>query len=348
MTTNNRHKIFIKAAKQISIQKPLSEDWMKSPIYHEEPLAFAMDPPFKDYISTRDARRMGKLIKRALTTSLVVMKETGIEHPEAIISGTSIGSLDCTEKFLDNLVETNEQILSPTYFMQSPHNTVGSAIGIYTKNHSYNITYSHGACSFDLAVQDAWMQMQLGNISNALVGGFDEMVPSYFELLRRTGYVGKKGMVPCSEVSMSMIASTENESKDLCELSGIRIGNYSAQKKLEEQVLQLLQESELTLEDVGGIMTGINGNAENDSFYQHLSGIKSISIPLLRYKHIFGENYTSPALGFYTAAHCLKRGAIQDFLYYGNDVARNKTLRSLLLVNHMNANECSLILLKKI
>ena len=194
-------KVYIQAAEQISIQNPLSEAWMEEPIVYHEPFVKAVNPAFREYIAPNEARRMGNIMKRALVTSLKVLKETGIEHPDAIITGTSIGSLDYTERFLDDLVENGEESLSPTYFMQTTHNTVSSTISIYTGTHSYNTTYSEGGISFELALKDAWMQFCLGQISNALVGGHEEMLASYYELLRTTGYVGVEGMVPCSERS---------------------------------------------------------------------------------------------------------------------------------------------------
>lgn len=345
--TTHKTKIYIEAAKQISMQRPLSEEWMEQPVCATEPFVPASDPSFRDYVPPRESRRMGKLIKRALTTSLAAMRETGISHPDAIITGTSIGSLDCTEKFLDALVENHEQALSPTYFMQSTHNTVGSAIAIHTKTHGYNTTYSHGACSFGLALQDAWMQMRLGSISNALVGGFDEMVPSYFELLRRARYVGQEGMVPCGEVSVSMVVGTAARAGNLCELAGIRVGCFGPPSRLEEQAGAMLREAGMAPGDVSATMTGVNGNAANDRLYDALAGSVFRDKPLLRYKHLFGENYTSPALGVYAAAHCLKRGAVPEHLCYKGRV--DGAPAGLLLVNHAwGGGEWSLVLLRKI
>lgn len=342
-----KHKnIYIQAAEQISIQSPLSDDWMTNPTVYDEPLVKACDPVFRDYISPRDARRMGKLMRRAIVTSQKVIRDTAIEHPDAIITGTSIGSLDYTERFLDDMTENGEETLSPTYFMQSTHNTVGSTIGIYTKSHGYNTTYSHGQCSFDLALQDAWMQLQLGMISNALVNGQEEMVDSYFELLKRRGYVGQPGMVPCSELSMSMILNTTPSEQDLCELVGVRItGNYAG---LGEELDALLESSHLTREDISGIMTGVNGCKTVDDVYYRMASDLLPDASLMRYKHIFGENLTVSALGVYAAAKALKNGSTPEVLMDQHSRKRCDKLSNVLLLNHMNGQQYSLILLKKI
>ena len=343
-----RQQVFIQAAEQISIQQPLSEQWMEEPIYYQEPLVKAINPPFRDYMSPGEVRRMGNLMKRALVTALKVLEKTGIEHPDAIITGTSIGSLDYTEKFLDAMAENGEEALSPTYFMQSTHNTVGATLGIYTKTHGYNTTYSHGGLSFDHAVLDAWMQMQLGKIHNALVGGQDEMSESYFTLLQKADYVGLEGMDPCGEVALSMMLNNENHTEDLCELAGISICQQLSYEKMGSLLNKMLEDAGMSLSDVSAVMTGVNGNPSNDKPYQELLTKFFQEKPCLHYKHLFGENYTVSALGLYVAAHCLKRGDVPSFLYEDQSRCRCDQPKVILMLNHMKGKEFSLILLKKI
>ena len=325
-------KIYIQAAEQISIQNPLSEEWMEQPITYAEPFVKAVNPAFREYIAPNEARRMGSIMKRALVTSLKVLKETGIEHPDAIITGTSIGSLDYTEKFLDALTENGEESLSPTYFMQTTHNTVSSAISIYTGTHSYNTTYSHGGISFDLALKDAWMQINLGMISNALVGGHDEMVESYFELLQKTGYVGVEGMVPCGECAMSMMLNTPESSDNLCELAGVSVFRMRSLQNVGKHLGHLLKAAHIQIEDIQMVMTGVNGNPKNDRLYQPVLDEWFSLAQHLKYKHLFGENYTASALGLYAAAHLMKK----------------QHMSVMLLVNCTMNGDCSLVLLKGI
>jgi len=325
-------KVYIQAAEQISIQNPLSEAWMEEPIVYHEPFVKAVNPSFREYIAPIEARRMSNIMKRALVTSLKVLRDTGIEHPDAIITGTSIGSLDYTERFLDDLVENGEESLSPTYFMQTTHNTVSSAISINTGTHSYNTTYSHGGISFELALKDAWMQLYLGQIANALVGGHDEMVASYFELLRKTSYVGVEGMVPCGECAMSMMLNTQASADNLCELAGISIFRTKSVQHLRRQLELLAEKAQVKLEAIQTVMTGVNGNPENDRLYQPVLDELFPQAAHLQYKQLFGENYTVSALGLYAAAHLMKK--------QGTPV--------MLFVNCTTNGDCALILLKGI
>lgn len=339
-------RIYIQAAEQISIQAPLSEQWMVEPLfYNEASLVKAQNPSFRDYMAANEARRMGNIMKRALVTTLKLLGETGIEHPDAIITGTCLGSLDYTEHFLDSIVENDEQAVSPTYFMQSTHNTVGSALAIYTKTHGYNTTYSHSGTSFDLTLLDAWMQIQLGKISTALVGGHDEMTEQFYGLLQKVGFVGVEGMVPCGEVAMSMMLNTHDDVDHLCELAGLRISFRPSPEKLQQQFNELLAEAGMTLADLSAVMTGVNGHPENDGLYHNTIETLFPEKPLLHYKHLFGENYTVSGLGLYACAQLLKKNEIPSFLYASDQ--RVEHFKSILLLNQTREGDVSMILLKK-
>lgn len=119
-------------------------------------------------------RRLSGVLRRGLLTSLVTLKQVGVEHPDAIIIGTADGCVVETANFLHALHTVGEGCLSPTNFIQSTYNTLSSLISIHTKTHGYNSTYSHGKDSLKSALLDAMLQLQFGDINNALVGLHDE------------------------------------------------------------------------------------------------------------------------------------------------------------------------------
>ena len=134
---------------------------------------------YKEYISPKEGRRMGKLMKVATLTSLKALREAGIECPDAIITATANGMLETSEKFLVDMVDNGEETLSPTLFMQSTHNTIGSAIAIRTKCHGYNITYTQGKDSMKWALRDAERLIRMGKAKTVLVGCHDESSPLF-------------------------------------------------------------------------------------------------------------------------------------------------------------------------
>lgn len=162
---------------------------------------------YRSYINPIKTRRYGRLLKRALVTALKAMKKSGIEHPDAIINGTALGCWEESEYILNGLAEEDETVSMPTHFMQSTHNTVATMIGIYTKSHGYNCTYSHRKVSFEMAMLDAFLQMKSGKINNALVCANDEITPKLQDMLDQIGL--KDGVA--TDRSISAMLSTNPE-----------------------------------------------------------------------------------------------------------------------------------------
>ena len=141
----------------------------------------------REFVSAGEARRMGKLMKAATISSLKALKAAGIETPDAIITATAFGMLETSEKFLIDMLENGEETLSPTLFMQSTHNTIGSAIAIRTKCHGYNMTYSQGKDSLEWGLRDARRLIATGKAKTVLVGCHDEATPLFQDFCRRMG-----------------------------------------------------------------------------------------------------------------------------------------------------------------
>ncbi len=139
----------------------------------------------KEFVPPMEARRMGKLLKAATIASQQALNIAEIKCPDAIITATSLGMLETSEKFLNAMIVDGEETLSPTLFMQSTHNTIGSAIAIRNKCNGYNITYTQGSKSFDWAMQDAIRLIEEGEANTVLVGSYDESAPIYNSFLQR-------------------------------------------------------------------------------------------------------------------------------------------------------------------
>ena len=128
----------------------------------------------KEFLSPMETRRMGKIMKASLLSAFLALRDRGLSCPDAIVTATSRGMLECSTLFLEDIAANDEQLLKPTLFMQSTHNTIGSAIAIRTGCHGYNITYSQGDRSLEWAVRDAAMRLRTGEARNVLVCAFDE------------------------------------------------------------------------------------------------------------------------------------------------------------------------------
>lgn len=138
----------------------------------------------RNYVKPLEARRMGKLMKASLLSSLKALEEAGITVPDAIITGTRFGCLENSELLLQQLRTDGESTVKPTYFMQSTHNTISSAIAIKTHCHGYNMTYTQGKESLDRALRDARLLLRSGRYKTVLVGCHDESAPLFAQLIQ--------------------------------------------------------------------------------------------------------------------------------------------------------------------
>ena len=358
---------FIYAASQISLQKPLSEEWMENPLPVQEGYNRAIEPDYKQYIQPLEARRMGKLMKRAVAVCGDLARRCGIpgsDHvpvgipaahqptvflPDAIISGTGLGCVEYTELFLDPMCREGESLLKPTYFMQSTHNTVSSSLAIRLKCHGYNATYSHKSISFDSALDDAIMQISSGAASTAMVCGFDEVTPSYYGLLKKIGFLGQPGE-PSGECAVAFLlggaalhGSPLRPAKGniLCRIAGHKMLYCPTDEELAEAVEKLHDRTKAVGSQA--VVLGYNGSEDVDSHYDALLAGPLKGFVPLHYKHLFGECYSAPAMGLYAAACCLHRGVVPAFMRHegGDDLP----VDNILIVNYDDRKNCAITLL---
>ena len=339
---DDKSRVFVGGAAQITVQQPLSEDWLDNPVYYNEKYVRAISPDYKQFIDPKASRRMGAVLKRALTTAMSALDGRDGSAIDAIITGTGLGCIENTEKFLRAMVEDGEQLLTPTYFMQSTHNTISSQVALNLHCHGYNCTYSQRGVSFESALQDAFLQFRLGRIATALVGGHDEMTPDYYELLNKVHFWDGSF---AGETALTLFLENRRTESTWCELLDTQLFFRPSGDDLHCALDAMLQRNGLQRTDIDAVMTGLNGNAVNDNTYNDFCRLLP-QAKVLRYKHLFGEGFTMPAMGIYAAAACLKRGNVPPHLLAGENVGVPH-LRNILVINNYQNVEYSLTLLVK-
>ncbi len=156
------------------------------------------DPPFREVIPPMEARRMGRLLKRALWCSVKALEKAQVKCPDAIITATDYGCMENSEFFLNGMLGFENAAMRPVHFMNSTHNTIGSVVAIKLGCHGYNTTYSHPGRSLLSALEDAAMQIGLGDIDTALVGWYDERTEK-MDASGLPGYERAIAVVLCSD-----------------------------------------------------------------------------------------------------------------------------------------------------
>ena len=75
------------------------------------------DPDFREVITPLEARRMGRLLKRALWCSVKALGQAGVEMPDAIITATDYGCMENSEAFLEGVLQPDQAPMRPVHFM---------------------------------------------------------------------------------------------------------------------------------------------------------------------------------------------------------------------------------------
>lgn len=166
----------------------------------------ALEPDYSTFIDSKMIRRMSRIVKMGVAASATCLRNAGVEMPAAILTATAYGCLEDSASFLRSMIEFDEQMLSPTAFIQSTHNTVGAQIALLLKCHHYNNTIVHRAFSFENALTEAMLLLE-EDISPVLVGAIDEITSDRHAILSRFGlYKRDSGNIAGEGASFFLLA----------------------------------------------------------------------------------------------------------------------------------------------
>src|SRR6187431_2199732 len=183
-------KTYINGLGCISAQKTFDTVFLEEAELNENDAVLLLKTPiYKDFISPVVIRRMAKGVKNGIVASALALQEAKLETVDAIITGTGMGCIEDSEKFLKSILDNDEQFLTPTSFIQSTHNTVGGQIALGLQCKAYNLTYVNGSVSFESALYDAKMMIEEEEASSILVGGIDETADYATSLFQLAGIV---------------------------------------------------------------------------------------------------------------------------------------------------------------
>jgi len=187
-------------------------------VYVNSAISIEADPDYRKYFSPIEARRMGSIMKKAVAASAQALEASGLDKTDAIITGTGLGSVECTEQFLLGMCGVEGYDMKPTHFMQSTHNTIGSLIAIRTKNHGYNCTYAQRGTSFESALLDGYTRILLGDSSSAMVGCYEQLTEKYGKILSLVGEEGRA----FQDSAVSCVISDREEGA-VCRLASVKL-----------------------------------------------------------------------------------------------------------------------------
>jgi 3-oxoacyl-[acyl-carrier-protein] synthase II len=318
----------------------------------------AIDPDYKQYINPIASRRMSRLIKMGITSARAALADAGCEMPDAIITGTGLGSVEDTEKLLAE-INTAQNIVNPTPFIQSTYNTISSQIAINLKCHNYNSTYVHRSFSIESALQDGLSQIEEGMAANVLAGGIDELTLIHLNIIRRMNHWK---MMPVSnfrlreydspgalagEGSAYFVMGNEKRSSTYCSLKGVRtLYDPQGPEEIAGVLRDFLSSMHLGPDDVSFLLAGYNGDREYDPVYDQVRELVFPSTPVGWFKHLSGEYYTCTGFGCWVASNILKRQEVPEAVIH--NLVPPREIRNILVYNQYRMKNQSLMLLSRV
>lgn len=351
-------KTYINGVGCISTQKTFDTVFLEEAIEHKnETVLSIVSPVYKDYISPAASRRMAKGVKNGIVASSLALKDAHLENIDAIITGTGLGCIEDSEKFLKNILDNNEEFLTPTAFIQSTHNTVGAQIALTLQCKGYNFTYVNGAVSFESALLDAKMQIEENEANSILVGGIDETGDYTISLFKLAGRVKDESNLPNDILNSTSTGAIygegasffvlENEIKEntYAQILDVEIINTLQENEVETKITTFLEANNLEISDLDAVVLGFNGNIESDIYYKNIAENAFAEIPQLYYKHLSGEYDTASAFALWMASKVIKTQEIPEIVKVNS--VEKPAYNTILLYNQLNGKNHSFTLISK-
>lgn len=348
-------KTYIRAIGNISAQQTFGEvPFLTNPVEYSGIRLNAIEPDYKDIIDPRMIRRMSRIIRMGVAAASACLKESGITVPDAIITGTAYGCLQDTDVFLSKMVEQNEELLTPTAFIQSTHNTIGAQIGLMLQSNNYNNAFVHRGFSFESALLDGLMLMMEKQASNVLVGAIDEITDTSHAILKRFGLykqnpgsnldlysTNSRGTI-AGEGATFFLFANEASGNDYAALDGMAtFYKPKSTGEIEKQINGFLGVHGITIDEIDLVITGRNGNPKEDKIYNELSSTVFNNSLLVNYKNLCGEYPTAAAFAIWLAANSIKTNSIPGIL----GAKKKNDIKKVLVYNHYQDIHHSLFLL---
>lgn len=312
------------------------------------------EPDYSRFIDARQIRRMSRVIRMSITASMLAMKEASMTATDAVIVGTALGCLEDTEAFLKKLVQNNEDMLSPTSFIYSTHNTLAAQVGLMFGCKGYNSTYVHRNISFESALVDALMLLHEGSVGTVLAGGVDELTNSSFAILERLGsyksneelqdgslYTHRSKGSLAGEGASFMALSNTKEGSCYAELLDVKSVSFSTPMEASAKARAMLDAQGFSQPDL--LISGYNGDVQDDAVFDSVAADLHMHDNVMRYKHLCGEYGTSSAFAVWMAAEILKQKAVPDV--FQPAAAIKGPVHSILIHNQYQGLHHSFILL---
>src|SRR5579863_101756 len=280
-------------------------------------------------------RRMGKSVRMAVGAALPLLQK--YPQPDGIIIATANGGMEDCIKFLNQIIEYNEGLLTPGSFVQSTSNAAAAQIALVTKNHQYNITHVHRGLAFENALMDAVMSLKEYPDAAYLLGCTDEISAYNYNIDRLAGWFRKEpvlnrdlfttsatGSIP-GEGSFMVWMNNQRENS-LASLDAVRTIHTDDPGMVLTVLKKFLSENFAADEMPDLLLHGEDGDNRLLKYYEAVESVFDNTIPVARFKHLCGEYCTASSFACWLSVQILQDGRVPPVVlkknYSGKPVHR--------------------------
>lgn len=314
-----------------------------------------IEPPYIG-IPQNILRRMAKAVRIGVGTALPLMEGAG-SSPDGIIIGTANGGMEESVKFLKQIIEYKEEMLTPGNFVQSIPNAIASQISLLSQNKGYNITHVHRGLAFENAVIDAAMLLKENPSNNYLLGGVDEIASYHYNLeylegsykkeslsSKRLYEVNSPGSIAGEGAAMFLVNSVKANA--LAKVRALVTLHSEEEGVVKDQLQNFLNKHAPIGEKTDLFLTGENGDNRALHFFSSCEAILDKDVPVARFKHMCGEYPTSSAFALWLACHLLGSQSVPPHMI--KKPAVKTKYKNVLIYNNYKGIQHSFMLISKI
>lgn len=300
-------------------------------------------------------RRMGKSVRMAVGAAIPLLEK--YHQPGGIVIATANGGMEDCIKFLNQILEYNEGLLTPASFVQSTSNAAAAQIALVTKNHNYNITHVHRGLAFENALLDTVMLLKENPESGYLLGCTDAISHYNYNIDRIAGWFREEPVINTDLFQNSargtiagegsFMVWMNNQSTDaFAELKGVKTIHSNDPDQvlgtLRKFLVENLREDELP----GLLLTGENGDERLLPYFNIVESCFDPSVTVGRFKHLCGEYCTASSFAVWLSIQVFATGIVPASLIKKNSTT--KPIRHILIYNNYRGLQHSFILISGI
>jgi hypothetical protein len=296
-------------------------------------------------------RRMGKSVRMAVGAALPLLQK--YPQPDGMIIATANGGMEDCIKFLNQIIEYNEGLLTPGSFVQSTSNAAAAQIALVTKNHQYNITHVHRGLAFENALMDTVMSLKENPDAAYLLGCTDEISAYNYNIDSLAGSFRKEPVLNIDLFTTSAAGTIpgegsfmvwmNNQPEDaLASLDAVRTIHTDDPARVVMVLKKFLSENFAAGVMPDLLLHGENGDDRLLKYYEAVESVFQDAMPVARFKHLCGEYCTASSFACWLSFQILTDGRIPPLVLKKNN--SEKPVKRILIYNNYRAAQHAFIL----